>query len=68
MDIFDRSSELEQRQREEALARLKGKLPQGVSLSHCIDCGGEIVKARQLALPGVTRCRDCQEFNERKSR
>lgn len=35
------------------------------SLEECEECGDEIPKARQLAVPGVTMCVFCQERSER---
>lgn len=35
------------------------------SLSECDACGEDIPKARQLAVPGVTRCIYCQSKSER---
>ena len=34
-----------------------------ITLSHCQDCGEPIPKDRQ-AVKGVTRCIDCQEYEE----
>lgn len=38
----------------------------GVSAEDCEDCGEEIPKARQLAVPGVQKCVFCQTKAERK--
>ena len=35
------------------------------SLSSCKDCGEEIPKARQAAVPGVMFCIDCQDSHLR---
>lgn len=41
---------------ESEVARARSRLPQGVSLSHCEDCGEEIPDGRRRAVPGVKRC------------
>lgn len=40
----------------------------GSSLDECLDCGGAIPEARQAAIPGCTRCVDCQERLEKRRR
>lgn len=35
---------------------------------YCSDCGEEIPQARLRAVPGATRCRDCQDRYERTHR
>ena len=67
-DVFDRAQELEQRQREAALANFAACHPdsQRASISHCKDCGEPIPDARQRAVKGCTRCIDCQEDHERE--
>lgn len=37
------------------------------SLSECIECGDEIPKERQSAVPGVTTCTSCQNELEQGS-
>ncbi|BBF86292.1 hypothetical zinc-finger containing protein [Aquitalea magnusonii] len=66
-DMFDRAQELEQRQREEALARHAAKQQAGSSFSHCNDCGEPIPERRRLCVPGCTRCIDCQNEHEKRS-
>ena len=51
-----------------AIEAIRKQVSSGPSLSHCKDCGEEIPTARQAAIPGVTRCIDCQEIHERRSR
>ncbi|MCW3479721.1 TraR/DksA C4-type zinc finger protein [Neisseriaceae bacterium JH1-16] len=63
-DIFDRAQELEQLQRDAALAN-RSQMPAGPSYSHCEDCGDDIPAARQLAAPGCHRCIACQQAHER---
>ena len=62
---FDRAQATEQRQRDQAIAaQLAQPRPIGPSRSVCLDCDGEIPKARQ-ALGGMTRCVPCQSIFER---
>jgi phage/conjugal plasmid C-4 type zinc finger TraR family protein len=41
------------------------KQTQSPSLTECQDCGEDIPRARQQAVPGVSRCVFCQELHER---
>ncbi len=43
------------------IARARRSLPKGDSLSHCEECGEEILQARRDALPGVRLCIACQQ-------
>ncbi|WP_298494008.1 DksA/TraR family C4-type zinc finger protein [uncultured Maritimibacter sp.] len=46
----------------EELERMRTRrAPVGESLRECAECGEEIPEARQVALPGVKICIDCQE-------
>jgi phage/conjugal plasmid C-4 type zinc finger TraR family protein len=45
---------------EDAVARARGALGKGESLSECEDCGEVIPEARRKAVPGVHRCVACQ--------
>ena len=45
---------------EDALQRVRSRLPSGESLSHCEECGNAIPEARRQALPGVRLCVPCQ--------
>ena len=45
---------------EDAIKRARSQLPQGKSLSHCEECDAPIPEARQLAVPGVRLCVNCQ--------
>lgn len=68
-NIFDRAQELEQRQRDEALARhAEAARQHGPSLSHCYTCGEEIPALRREKVPGCTRCVDCQTAAEKAQR
>lgn len=67
-DEFDRASELEEKERESAIARQRKKTRKGPALSHCEDCGDEIPKERLAAAPGCRRCIECQTLSERQER
>lgn len=52
-----------------AVANVRRKLEKEAlepSLTHCEECGDEIPKARQLAIPGVKMCVFCKELSERR--
>ena len=49
---------------EDAIARARGRLPQGESLSRCEDCDAEIPEARRRAVPGVRLCVGCQSARD----
>ena len=51
---------------EDGLARVRSRLPQGESRSHCMECGEKIPEARRKALPGVRLCLPCQEEADRQ--
>lgn len=69
-DVFDRASDLEEQQRQDALqaqarrAGLDGKTVED-SATHCGACGHRIPVARRRAVPGVQTCVSCQEDLER---
>lgn len=44
----------------DAIQRAQQRLPQGPSLTHCVECGAEIPEARRTAMPGVRHCVACQ--------
>ncbi|MDN8597958.1 DksA/TraR family C4-type zinc finger protein [Citrobacter sp. S2-9] len=46
---------------EDAVARVRGELPQGESLHECEECGDPIPEARRKAVPGVRLCLTCQQ-------
>lgn len=67
MDMADLAHEQEEQQRELAL-RAIGKLPgTEPSLWYCEDCLLAIPAARRKAVPGCTRCVECQERVERQT-
>lgn len=45
---------------EDALQRVRSRLPSGESLRHCEECGEPIPEARRAALQGVRLCVACQ--------
>jgi len=68
MDQFDRATQLEEQQREIALAQVLARTRPAVESAHfCIDCGVDIPEARRRAVPGCQRCVDCQEEFERRA-
>ena len=64
-DIIDQANDVAQQSIERAIANVpKFNCP---SLKECKDCGEPIPLKRQQ-LGGVTRCIDCQEYNDKKHR
>jgi len=51
---------------EDALQRIRSRLPTGESLSHCEECGDEIPAARRAALKGVRLCVRCQSERDKQ--
>lgn len=49
----------------DAIARARGQLPTGTSLTHCEECEAAIPLARRNAVPGVRLCVACQQTQER---
>lgn len=70
MDDIDRAQAHEQALRDDALAahhrRVHGESdePPAPSAHWCIDCDAPIPEARRLAVPGCTRCVECQALAE----
>lgn len=46
---------------EDAVNRVRSRLPRGESLRECEECGAGIPEARRQAVPGVRLCVACQE-------
>ncbi len=44
----------------DAIGRARSQLPQGPSLTHCVECGDAIPEARRVAIAGVRLCVTCQ--------
>lgn len=65
-DPIDQSTDLAEREREDLIRRRV--IYQGESAPECLDCGRLISSARQLAVPGCTRCRDCEAEEELRDR
>ncbi|WP_253378053.1 DksA/TraR family C4-type zinc finger protein [unidentified bacterial endosymbiont] len=51
---------------EDAVARARGEIPHGESLSECETCGEPIAQARRKAMPGVRLCIRCQQEKDSK--
>ncbi|MFP1741815.1 TraR/DksA family transcriptional regulator [Lonsdalea quercina] len=69
MDQMDIAQEQELMLREAHIRRARSnRNPQQISASECEECGEPIPATRQLAIPGVTRCKPCQELSELKNR
>lgn len=64
MDDLDRAKQLEQQQRDTAIAAQLAK-GRGQGTTHCIDCEEEIPPARRAANPNANRCIDCQSEVEK---
>lgn len=69
-DQFDRATEIEEAQREDALqaqARRAGLAGKTVadSATDCAMCGDPIAEPRRHAVPGVQTCVECQTMVER---
>jgi phage/conjugal plasmid C-4 type zinc finger TraR family protein len=59
-DIYDRATEIEEREREASIERVRSAAAGGrvVTLT-CLECGSPIAPARVRAVPGTTTCIDC---------
>lgn len=67
MDIIDSASEVEELQRNAALAAHRiNRL--AVSAVRCKCCDEELPQARRIAYPGCTMCVDCQADAEKRNR
>ncbi|HAT3921284.1 TPA: TraR/DksA family transcriptional regulator [Kluyvera ascorbata] len=66
-DIIDSASEVEELQRNAALAAHRiNRL--AVSAVKCSECDEPLTKKRREAYPGCTMCVDCQADAERRNR
>lgn len=45
---------------DDAVKRVRDRLPRGESLRHCKECGNAIPEARRQAVAGVRLCITCQ--------
>ncbi len=72
-DQFDRASELEQRYRDDALARQQLNSHQSEQAfeqdgeRHCLSCGAVIQPERLQFVPEAVRCVPCQQLQESRS-
>ena len=51
---------------DDEVARIRSLLPKGKSLTQCEECGANIPRTRQKALPGVRLCVACQEEHDKE--
>jgi phage/conjugal plasmid C-4 type zinc finger TraR family protein len=51
---------------DDALKRVRDRLPKGESLTHCEDCDEPIPQARRDAIKGVRRCIACQAAHDQQ--
>lgn len=49
---------------EDAVNRVRNRLPRGDSLINCAECNKTIPKARREAIPGVRLCVACQSLDD----
>jgi phage/conjugal plasmid C-4 type zinc finger TraR family protein len=52
---------------EDAVKRVRDKLPRGQSLKECEECGADIPEARRQAVPGVRLCVNCQAEHDQEA-
>jgi phage/conjugal plasmid C-4 type zinc finger TraR family protein len=52
----------------DGVSRVKSRLPQGPSATHCDDCGDAIPEARRTAVAGVRLCVTCQDKADKETR
>lgn len=65
MDLADRAQELEQRDRDAALARMRAGQKAGAGRIDCAECGTEIEPKRREVLEGTEVCAFCAGERER---
>ncbi len=68
-DLFDKAQELEQRQRDQALANQLHRTVEKPDedkegIRYCLDCGIDIPQQRLKAEPNAVRCVPCQSRKE----
>lgn len=66
MDVADMAQEREQEERQKALAAVVRIDQSAVSNWFCEDFGTGIPAARRMAVPGCTRCVECQGLAEQR--
>jgi len=52
---------------EDAVKRVRDRLPRGESLGNCEECGNASPPARREAVPGVHLCVSCQAEQDKKA-
>lgn len=65
--LFDLAEIRAEEEREAQIKRATAALKQSGSVE-CEDCGGAIAETRRRALPSATRCFDCQQRFEQRTR
>ena len=65
--LADTAREAADRDLQVAIRKALDSLPQGESTGVCVDCGGEIERARLALLPGTTQCAACAQRRKRLS-
>ena len=48
----------------DGVMRARARMPTGVAVTHCLQCGEEIPDARRRVLPGVRTCIECQSARD----
>ena len=66
IDVTNRRLEVEQAAIEAQLKAAREAAVSRDAAAECEDCGEEIPQARREAVPGCTRCAQCQERYERR--
>ncbi len=51
----------------DALRRVRSRIPDGESRTHCEECGAEIPAARREAVKGVRLCIACQTGRDKEA-
>ena len=67
-DFADNASDLSEVYLANALAARSAKPVTTASLTECTECWDEIPHKRRIAVPGCTRCLECQQEFERGTR
>jgi len=52
---------------DDAIRRVRSRLPQGPGREHCEECDAVIPEARRRAIPGVRLCVACQDAHDREA-
>lgn len=64
-DDIDRAQAINEQLQRDALDAHRRRQPSGDSLNECEECGEQIPARRRQAVPGCTRCVECQMMHER---